>query len=69
MKHSNVCGKTAIVIDVPQQALTSRLNSDSFNFWNGKNRIKMLYELDKSQLFVRVALKTSQISGVTEAII
>ena len=62
-------GKTLIVIYALHQTLTSRLNSDSFNFWNVKNMIKTLYELGKTQLFVWVALKRSHISHVAEAII
>jgi len=69
MKCPNVCGKAAIVFYASQQAMSSRLNSDSFNFWHVKNMIKMFYELCVPQLFVRVALKTRQLSGITEAII
>jgi DNA-binding transcriptional regulator PaaX len=69
MKRSSVCGKTAIVLYASQQAMSSRLNIDSFNFWNVKNMIKMFNELSISESFVRVALKTSQLSGIAEAII
>jgi len=38
-------------------------------FLERQELIKMFYELGKTQLFVRVALKSSQTSGVTETII
>jgi len=69
MKRSSVGGKAAIVLYASQQALSSRLNDDSFDFWNVQNMIKMFYELCVSELFVRVALKTGPASGVAEGII
>ena len=67
MKRSSVRGETTVVLYTSQQAVSSCLDSDTFDFWNVKDVIKMFYELCVSQWLVRVALKTAQVTSVTEA--
>ena len=69
MKSSSVGGEAAIILYASQQAMSSRLNFDSFDFCNVQNMIKMFYELCVSELFVRVPLKTGPGSGVAEGMI
>ena len=44
-KRSNVCGETSIVPHTSEETVCFGLNSNSFNFWDIKNMMKMLYEL------------------------
>lgn len=67
MKRTNVCGKTATVVQALQQALASRLNSDFFDYWAVKDMIKMFFELCMAQLFIRVAMKAGPVSCVPQA--
>ena len=69
MKSSCVGGEAAIVLYASQQAMSSRLNFDSFDFCNVQNMIKMFYELCVFELFFRVPLKAGPGSGVAEGII